>query len=113
MCMWSSGLDFRASVGQAAVDQRGRYQIFFSLRLMMGSAYSLAQSSSGMLNDESQAAGRVFCFLNASSSTEYVVWTENAGRLLAWASGGPHEDVLYWWSNLHHTIYFGSTPMNM
>jgi serine/threonine-protein kinase len=68
--------------------------------------YSLAQSSSGMLNDETQAAGRMFCYLNGAGQ-EYIVWTQNAGRLLAWASGGPHADVLAWWTGLHHDIYLG------
>jgi hypothetical protein len=72
--------------------------------------YSLAQSTSGMLNDESQAAGRVFCYLN-SAGQEYVVWTMNAGRLLAWATGGPHADVLTWWSGVHHDIYLGGMHM--
>jgi serine/threonine-protein kinase len=69
-------------------------------------SYSLAQSSSGMLNDETQAAGRIFCYLS-SAGQEYVVWTQNVGRLLAWASGGPHADVLAWWSGVHHDIYLG------
>jgi len=68
--------------------------------------YSLAQSSSGMLNVATQVAGRIFCYLN-SAGQEYVVWTQNAGRLLAWASGGPHADVLTWWSGVHHDIYLG------
>src|SRR5215472_16393224 len=68
--------------------------------------YSLAQSSSGMLNAETQGAGRIFCYLN-SAGQESVVWTQNAGRLLAWVSGGPHADVLAWWSGVHHDIYLG------
>ena len=74
--------------------------------------YSLAQSTSGMLNAETQAAGRVFCYLN-SGGQETVVWTMNAGRLLAWASGGPHADVLTWWSGVHHDIYLGGSGMHM
>jgi hypothetical protein len=59
-----------------------------------------------MLNAETQAAGRTFCYLN-SAGQEYVVWTQNAGRLLAWVSGGPHAEVLVWWSGVHHDIYLG------
>ena len=33
--MWSPGLEFEAGRRQAAVDQVGRYWIFFSLRLTM------------------------------------------------------------------------------
>lgn len=72
--------------------------------------YSLAQSSSGMLNEETQGAGRMFCYLS-SAGQEYVVWTQNQGRLLAWASGGPHADVLAWWTGVHHDIYLGGMHM--
>ena len=72
--------------------------------------YSLAQSSSGMLSADTQAAGRIFCYLNGAGQ-EYLVWTQNAGRLLAWASGGPHADVLVWWSDVHHDIYLGGMHM--
>jgi hypothetical protein len=76
-------------------------------------AYTLAQSESGMLNPVTQAAGRIFCSLSTSADQESIVWTQDAGHLLAWANGGPHEDVLAWWSVVHHDIYLGGPHMNM
>jgi hypothetical protein len=35
----------------------------------------------------------------------------NAGRMLAWAGGGPHADVLAWWGGMHHDIYMGGMHM--
>ena len=73
-------------------------------------AYTISQSASGMLNPETQAAGRIFCYLS-NSGQENIVWTQNQGRLLAWASGGPHSDVLAWWGGVHHDIYMGGMHM--
>ena len=44
--------------------------------------YSMAQSISGTLNPDSQAAGRMFCHFIASNSQEAIVWTQDQGRLL-------------------------------
>jgi serine/threonine-protein kinase len=63
--------------------------------------YSLAQVSSGMLQD-AQAAGRVAC--NFVSGQEEFIWTQNDGKMLAWAFGAPHPSVWRWWVDVHHNI---------
>ncbi len=72
--------------------------------------YTLAQSESGKLMD-SQAVGRVFC--NFTGGLEYMVWTQNDGRLLGVAYGAPHQDVWTWWVAVHHNIGLGGVTMNM
>jgi hypothetical protein len=100
---------FRANFGNCnETDASG--EVSWNHSFFHSTAYSLAQSSSGMLNPETQAAGRVFCTLS-NAGEEYLVWTQNAGRLLAWASGGPHSDVLAWWAGVHHDIYLGGMRM--
>jgi serine/threonine protein kinase len=75
-------------------------------------AYSMAQSEAGMLNPETQAAGRMFCYLD-SSSQEHIVWTQTDGRLLAFVAGGPHPNVYDWWHGVHHDISFNGQVMKM
>ena len=65
-------------------------------------SYSVAQNESGMLNSGTQAAGRLFCTLNGSILT--MVWTQDAGRMLGFLQGSPHEDAFYWWRGVHHNI---------
>jgi serine/threonine protein kinase len=72
--------------------------------------YSLAQSESGMLNDGTQAAGRLFCTLSNSILT--IVWTQDSGQMLGSLQGSPHEDAFYWWRGVHHNIDLTGT-MNM
>jgi len=74
--------------------------------------FSMAQSVSGTLNPETQAAGRMFCYLD-SSSQEHIVWTQNDGRLLGFVTGGPHPNVYDWWHGVHHDISFNGQGMNM
>ncbi len=69
--------------------------------------YSMAQSISGTLNPDSQAAGRMFCHFIASNSQEAIVWTQDQGRLLGFVSGAPHADVYDWWHGVHHDIALG------
>ncbi len=76
-----------------------------------GRTYSVAQLISGHLNALTQAAGRVFC--NYVNGQEYMVWTQNDGRLLASAYGPVHGDVWEWWYPVHHNIGFGAAPMQM
>jgi serine/threonine-protein kinase len=100
---------FRANYANCnVIDANG--EVSWNHSFFHSTAYSLAQTSSGMLNEETQVAGRIFCDLN-NSGQEFVVWTQNAGRLLAWASGGPHADVLTWWDGMHHDIYMGGMHM--
>jgi len=74
--------------------------------------YTLPQSISGKLNPSSQAAGRVFCTIDTSGQY-HVVWTEDGGRLLATAVGGPHDSTYGWWRSMHHQIFLPGTPMRM
>jgi serine/threonine protein kinase len=76
-----------------------------------GRTYSVAQLISGHLNALTQAAGRVFC--NYVNGQEYMVWTQNDGRLLASAYGPVHGDVWEWWYPVHHNIGFSAAPMKM
>ena len=74
--------------------------------------YTLPQSISGKLNPSSQAAGRVFCTIDTNGQY-HVVWTEDGGRLLATAVGGPHDSTYGWWRAMHHNIFLPGTPMSM
>ena len=74
--------------------------------------FSVAQSESGMLNPDTQAAGRMFCYLD-NASQEHIVWTQNEGRLLAFVVGGPHPNVYDWWHGVHHDISFNGQVMKM
>jgi serine/threonine protein kinase len=73
--------------------------------------YSVAQLISGHLNPVTQAAGRVFC--NYVNGQEYMVWTQDDGRLLASAYGPVHGVVWEWWYPIHHNIGFAAAPMKM
>ena len=54
-------------------------------------AYSVDQMTMGMVKDD-QAAGRVFC--NYTQGLEYMVWTQNDGRMMGYVAGaGAHERV--------------------
>jgi len=69
--------------------------------------------SAATLNNEVGAAGRVFCTITADGQLE-LVWTTNAGNLLATMTGGPHSNAWYWWYYIHHAIDLtGPAPMNM
>jgi len=74
--------------------------------------FSVAQSESGMLNPDTQAAGRMFCYLD-NASQEHIVWTQNEGRLLAFVVGGPHPNVYDWWHGVHHDISCNGQVMKM
>jgi Protein kinase domain len=72
-------------------------------------AYSVDQMTAGMVKDD-QAAGRVFC--NYTQGLEYMVWTQNDGRLMGYVAGPVHASVWTWWVAVHHNIGIGG-PMNM
>jgi tRNA A-37 threonylcarbamoyl transferase component Bud32 len=72
--------------------------------------YTLTASQSSNLNAERQLAGRVFCTVPQSS--ESIVWTQNAGRLLGVVSGPIHL-VYPWWFHVHHNIAFPGSAMQM
>jgi hypothetical protein len=66
--------------------------------------FSLSDVRSGTLDDLTEAAGRVFC--GSDDGVFTMVWTQNAGQLLADISGAgfPHEDTYRWWWKVHHAI---------
>jgi hypothetical protein len=73
---------------------------------------TVAEMAAGKVTDL-QAAGRVFCTMLAGAQ-EDIVWTQDDGRMLGWVAGEPHEDVWYWWVNVHHNIVFpGYSAMPM
>ncbi len=73
-------------------------------------AYSVDQMTMGMVKDD-QAARRVFC--NYTQGLEYMVWTQNDGRLMGYVAGPVHTNVWDWWVAVHHNIGIGGAPMNM
>ena len=79
---------------------------------MVRQNYSLVQSMSGKLNPSSQAAGRVFCTIDANG-LYHVIWTEDGGRLLATLVGGPHDTAYNWWFHMHHNIFLPGTPISV
>jgi serine/threonine protein kinase len=72
--------------------------------------YSVAQMASGRVPTET-AMGRVFC-AQKSDGSAVMVWTQNAGKLLGYATGGAasHEQVWNWFYAIHHNIIFPGQP---
>jgi serine/threonine-protein kinase len=67
--------------------------------------YSVAQLASGDVPDD-VAMGRMFCEQTQNGS-EYIVWTQDSGRLLGYATGAAsHEQVWSWFYTVHHNITF-------
>jgi serine/threonine protein kinase len=74
-------------------------------------AFTVTQMSMGKVTDD-QVAGRVFC--SYVGGYEDMIWTQDAGHLLAIVQGPVHTDVWLWWAAIHHNIGLGgSKPMNM
>jgi hypothetical protein len=73
-------------------------------------SYTVNQMTMGMVQDD-QAAGRVFC--NYTQGLEYMVWTQNDGRMMGYVAGPVHTNVWDWWVAVHHNIGIGAAPMNM
>ena len=69
--------------------------------------YPMSMFTSGRVTDE-EAAGRMYCTLN--NGVLYLVWTQDAGRLLGELAGAPHLDAYLWWHNVHHEIAFPGAP---
>jgi len=100
---------FRANFNNCSdIDVNG--EVSWNHSFLHSTVYTLAESKAGMLNVMTQAAGRMFCYLD-SNSQEYIVWTQDEGRLLAWTIGAPHDAVFGWWSGVHHDIYLGGMHM--
>ena len=74
-------------------------------------SYTISQMSAGKVANAS-AMGRVFC-QQTNSGSEVIVWTEDFGRMLGYATGAQsHEQVWNWFVPIHHSIIFpGMAPM--
>ncbi|HEX3514618.1 MAG TPA: serine/threonine-protein kinase [Trebonia sp.] len=72
--------------------------------------YSVAQLASGKMSTDT-AMGRVFCVQKPDGSA-VMVWTQNSGDLLGYATGGEasHEQVWNWFYDIHHNIIFPGQP---
>ena len=69
--------------------------------------YSIAQMMSVSTDS---AMGRVFC-VQTKNGSEDIVWTQDSGDLLGYATGvSSHEDVFIWWDDIHHHIIFPGQP---
>jgi hypothetical protein len=73
-------------------------------------SYSVAQLASGKVSTEA-AMGRVFCVQKPDGSA-VMLWTQDSGRLLGYATGGEasHEQVWNWFYDVHHNIIFPGQP---
>jgi hypothetical protein len=63
--------------------------------------YSVDQLVANNLNEDTQAAGRVFC--DTSDNVQTLIWTQNP-TLLAVVVGHPPDPVKEWWRQVHHDI---------
>ena len=76
--------------------------------------YSVADLASGSVSTDA-AMGRVFCEQKPDGSA-VMVWTQDSGHLLGYATGGDesHEQVWGWFYDVHHNIIFaGMQRMTM
>jgi serine/threonine-protein kinase len=72
--------------------------------------YTINQMAMGGFTDD-KAAGRVFC--NYTQGNEYMVWTQDDGRVMGIVAGPVHGDVWNWWVPIHHGLGLGGSPMIM
>ena len=72
--------------------------------------YTVAELASGEVSTDT-AMGRVFCAQEPNGSA-VMVWTQNSGDLLGYATGSDasHEQVWDWYYNIHHNIIFPGQP---
>jgi Protein kinase domain len=72
--------------------------------------YSVGQLASGTVSTDT-AMGRVFCVQKPNGSA-VMVWTQDSGDLLGYATGGDasHEQVWNWFYDVHHNIIFPGQP---
>jgi hypothetical protein len=104
-----SGAPFRANSGNCTEgDVNG--EIGWNHDFRHPSQYPIGMFISGTIRDD-QAAGRMFCTLN--NGLLYLVWTQDAGRVLGEVAGAPHPDTYVWWHNVHHVIAVPGTPNMM
>jgi serine/threonine-protein kinase len=56
------------------------------------------------------AMGRVFCE-QMKNGSEYIVWTQDSGKFLGYATGAePQGQVYTWWHYVHHEVFFPNQP---
>jgi hypothetical protein len=104
-----SGAPFKANSGNCTEnDVNG--EIGWNHDFKHPSYYPISMFTSGMIKD-TQAAGRMFCTLN--NGLLYLVWTQDAGRVLGEVAGAPHPDTYGWWHNVHHVIALPGAPNMM
>ncbi len=104
-----SGAPFRANTGNCTeTDVNG--EIGWNHDFKHPSQYPISMFTSGTIKDD-QAAGRMFCTLN--NGLLYLVWTQDAGRVLGEVAGAPHPDTYGWWHNVHHVIALAGAPNMM
>jgi serine/threonine-protein kinase len=105
----ASSVDNKAVCGALAPDPTGESTWNHSDNYY--TKYSVAQMASGKVSDDT-AMGRVFCEQMPNGS-EYIVWTQDSGRLLGYATGAlSHHQVWNWFYEVHHMITFpGQTGM--
>jgi hypothetical protein len=74
-------------------------------------SYSVSQLASGKIPAEA-GAGRVFCGRNADGRA-VVVWTQNSGHLLGYATGADvsFSRVWNWFTDIHRHITFPVAPV--
>jgi Protein kinase domain len=73
-------------------------------------AYSVHQMAAGTVPDDT-AMGRVFC-QQMPDGSEYLIWTQDSGRLLGYATGAAsHEQVWNWFMPVHHSIILDGQAM--
>jgi hypothetical protein len=71
--------------------------------------YSVAQLASGQVPDDI-AMGRLFCEQTQGGS-EYLVWTQDSGHLLGYATGAASDEQVWnWFSAVHNKIIFPVQP---
>lgn len=56
------------------------------------------------LQQDKQAAGRVFCIIDDLKGFYHVIWTQNNLKLLGSARGSTHRSTYIWWFHVHHNI---------
>jgi hypothetical protein len=104
-----SGAPFKANDGNCTeTDVNG--EIGWNHDFKHPSMYPISMFTSGTIKDD-QAAGRMFCTLN--NGLLYLVWTQDAGRVLGEVAGAPHVDTYNWWHNVHHVIAVPGAPNMM
>ena len=73
-------------------------------------SYTVDQMAHGSVS-ENAAMGRVFCTVETANGSEYIVWTQDSGKFLGYATGdAPVGQVYQWWHLVHRGINFPDQP---